>query len=96
MNRLAMGFTLCALCALSLSTASPASSQWLKIPLAGTPRTPDGKPNLTAPAPKIGTWFGYSIGKWEGDTFVADTVGFNDKSWLDDTTPVTRIPTPCE
>jgi hypothetical protein len=192
MNRLAMGF---ALFALSLLTASSASSQWLKIPLPGTPRTPDGKPNLTAPASKtpdgktdlsgiwrrdtpganylvnlgaggaeismlpwaealyksrqdnlakdrpsgrclphalpdammvsifkitptpgamlilyeefthfrqiftdgrdfpnranpterIGTWFGYSIGKWEGDTFVAETVGFNDKSWLDDT-----------
>jgi hypothetical protein len=31
------------------------------------------------------TWFGYSIGRWEGDTFVVDTVGFNDRSWLDDT-----------
>jgi len=29
------------------------------------------------------TWMGDSIGKWEGDTFVVDTVGFNDKSWLD-------------
>lgn len=29
-------------------------------------------------------WFGYSIGKWEGNTFAVDTVGFNDKSWLDD------------
>jgi hypothetical protein len=26
---------------------------------------------------------GDSIGKREGDTFVVDTVGFNDKSWLD-------------
>jgi hypothetical protein len=29
------------------------------------------------------TWFGYSIGKWEGDTLVAETIGFNDGSWLD-------------
>jgi hypothetical protein len=29
-------------------------------------------------------WLGYSIGKWEKDTFVVDTVGFNDRSWLDD------------
>ena len=29
------------------------------------------------------TWQGYSIGKWEGDTFVVDTVGFNGKTWLD-------------
>jgi hypothetical protein len=29
------------------------------------------------------TWMGDSIGKWEGDTFVIDSVGFNDKTWLD-------------
>ena len=28
------------------------------------------------------TWLGQSIGRWEGDTLVVDTVGFNDKSWL--------------
>ena len=26
---------------------------------------------------------GYSTGKWEGDTVVVDTAGFNDKAWLD-------------
>jgi len=30
------------------------------------------------------TWFGDSIGKWDGDTLVVDTVGFNDKFWFDD------------
>jgi hypothetical protein len=29
------------------------------------------------------SWLGYSVGKWEGDTLVVETVGFNDKSWLD-------------
>jgi hypothetical protein len=29
------------------------------------------------------TWEGNSIGKWEGDTLVVDTIGFNNKSWLD-------------
>ena len=29
------------------------------------------------------SWMGDSIGKWDGDTFVVDTVGFNDKTWLD-------------
>ena len=29
------------------------------------------------------TWLGYSIGRWEGDTFVVTTAGFNDKAWLD-------------
>ena len=28
------------------------------------------------------TWHGHSIGKWEGDTLVVDTIGFNDKTWL--------------
>lgn len=28
-------------------------------------------------------WAGHSIGKWEGDTLVVDTVGFNDKTVLD-------------
>lgn len=28
------------------------------------------------------TWLGHSIGRWEGDTLVIDTVGFNDKSWV--------------
>ena len=169
--------------------AGPAPAQWLKLPLAGTPRTPDGKPNPTAPAPKTPdgkpnfsgiwnnangkylrslavdqgeapfqawaaavykerqesqgkdrpsghclphgvpdamlvrgypwkivqtpeitvvlyeehnhyrqiftdgralpadqnpTWFGYSVGKWEGDTLVVETTGFNEESWLDD------------
>jgi hypothetical protein len=31
---------------------STASAQWLHIPLPATPRTPDGKPNLTAPLPR--------------------------------------------
>jgi len=29
------------------------------------------------------TWYGHSIGWWEKDTLVIDTVGFNDKSWYD-------------
>lgn len=29
------------------------------------------------------TWMGHSIGKWDGDTLVADTTGINDKTWLD-------------
>ena len=29
------------------------------------------------------TWMGDSIGKWEGDTFVVDTVALTEKSWLD-------------
>ena len=29
------------------------------------------------------TWYGHSIGRWEGDTLVIDTVGYNDKFWFD-------------
>ncbi len=29
------------------------------------------------------TWYGHSIGHWEGNTLVVDTVGFNDKFWFD-------------
>jgi hypothetical protein len=28
-------------------------------------------------------WFGYSVGKWEGDTLVVETTSFRDGGWLD-------------
>jgi len=28
-------------------------------------------------------WMGHSVGKWDGDTLVIDTIGFNGKAWLD-------------
>ena len=173
---------------LALALAASLSAQWLKYPTPGTPRTPDGKADLTAPTPKIAdgkpdlsgiwqpsnryieniaadlkpedvpyqpwaktlyqhrrdteskddptgwcvpggvprsdfvpypfkimnapgmtiilyeavhsfrqiftdgrdlpkdpnpTWMGYSIGHWDGDSFVVETSGFNDKGWLD-------------
>ncbi len=30
------------------------------------------------------TWLGDSIGRWEGDTLVVDTIGFNDSTWLNE------------
>ena len=30
------------------------------------------------------TWLGDSVGRWEGDTLVVDTTGFNDQTWLND------------
>jgi len=30
------------------------------------------------------TWMGYSRGRWDGDTLIVETTGFNDKTWLDD------------
>jgi hypothetical protein len=35
------------------------------------------------------TYLGHSIGKWEGDTLVIDTVGFNEKQWLAGSYPTT-------
>ena len=35
------------------------------------------------PADLTPTYNGHSIGHWEGDTLVVDTVGFNGKNWLD-------------
>jgi len=29
------------------------------------------------------TWYGHSVGHWEGNTLVVDTIGFNDKFWFD-------------
>jgi hypothetical protein len=31
------------------------------------------------------TYMGHSIGHWDGDVFVVDTIGFNDTTWLDRT-----------
>ena len=28
-------------------------------------------------------WYGYSIGRWDGDTLVVETTGFRDGGWLD-------------
>jgi hypothetical protein len=161
-----------------LSFVLPANAQWLNHPTPNIPRTPNGKPNLAAPAPRgadghpdlsgvwttgpavvipipeealtpkskvlihereenyfkdrpafrcqpsgpatiVGwrriiqtpavitilyenltyrvifmdgrrleanperTWMGYSVGRWEGDTLVVDSFGFNDRTWLD-------------
>jgi hypothetical protein len=172
--------------AITCATGGTVAAQWLSIPLPGTPRTADGKPNLNAPTPHtadgkpdlsgiwradtmrynanlapVGTevpmlpwaaevykhrvdtqgydrpmtrcmphgvpdamtvllfkilqtpgatvvlfeefhkyrqihtdgrqlpvdpdpaWYGYSVGRWEGDTFVVETAGFKEGSWLD-------------
>lgn len=48
------------------------SRVWRMIPLDKEhPKDPDS------------TWMGDSVGKYEGDTLVIDTIGFNDKTWID-------------
>jgi len=38
----------------------------------------------TLPSDPQPTWMGYSKGRWDGDTLVVETDGFNGKTWLDD------------
>lgn len=38
----------------------------------------DGRGHPSDPNP---SWMGHSIGRWDGDTLVVDTVGFNDRGW---------------
>src|SRR5690348_2647205 len=40
----------------------------------------DGRPLPKDPQP---TWMGYSIGHWDKDTFVVETIGQNGRTWLD-------------
>jgi hypothetical protein len=45
----------------------------------------DGRTQKAALDVEPETYTGISVGKWEGDALVVDTVGFNDKTWLDPT-----------
>jgi hypothetical protein len=48
-------------------------NRFRQVPTDGRSLVPDPQP----------TWLGYSTGRWEGDEFVVETVGFNDQTWLD-------------
>jgi len=41
----------------------------------------DGRAHPKNPNPN---WLGHSTGKWDAETLLVDSVGFNDKTWLDD------------
>ena len=47
----------------------------------------DGRPHPEYPNP---SWMGHSIGRWEDDTLVVETIGFNDRGWLDGGIPITE------
>jgi hypothetical protein len=47
------------------------------------PKNPE-EPTWGNPDPPESRWWGYSVGKWMDDyTFVADSNGFDDRTWLD-------------
>ncbi len=50
------------------------SRRWREIHMDGRPH-----PDLDTYTP---TFFGHSIGRWEGDALVIDTVGFNERFWF--------------
>ncbi len=50
-----------------------AFGQWRQIQM-------DGRALVKEPNP---SWLGYSSGRWDGDTLVVTTTGFNGKTWLD-------------
>lgn len=41
----------------------------------------DGRP-LPALSETEPAWLGYSVGRWEGDEFVVESIGFRDRGWL--------------
>jgi hypothetical protein len=47
---------------------------------ANASRTIDMKNKAESP---LDTWMGWSRGRWEGDTLVADVTNFNDQTWFD-------------
>src|SRR5580693_827540 len=49
----------------TFALALPLAAQWLHLPTLGIPRTPDGKPNLAAPAPRTAEGKPDFSGLWE-------------------------------
>jgi len=56
-----------AVAAMVIGTSAGAQAQWVSYPSPGVPRTTDGKPNLTAPAPRDGHRRPDLSGVWQAD-----------------------------
>src|SRR5437667_4179635 len=46
-------------------SSAPVYAQWVKVPASAIPRAPDGKPNLSAPAPRLSDGHPDLSGVWE-------------------------------
>ena len=62
----------------------PAGAQWLDRPWPGIPRTPDGEPNLTAPAPRGPDGKPDLTGVWDGPPPAARPERANLQPWIND------------
>ena len=90
MNRIFVGSATAATPTLLLSSQTDAQQRITSVPAGGTPLVPDSQVNGPVPRLPDGhpddllrSWYGHSIGRWEGDTLVVDTVGYKDKFWFD-------------
>src|SRR5262245_8702608 len=72
--RTRIGSTVAAVPILILTLCLPAAAQWVHYVPAGGRMLPED-PNPS--------WLGDSVGRWEDDTLVVETAGFNDKTSLD-------------
>src|SRR6516165_5815166 len=68
------------LCGLAL-IASCASGQWLNYPTPGIPRLPDGKPNLSAPAPRTADGKPDLYGIWASDDLTPNVFGVSNPTF---------------
>jgi hypothetical protein len=68
----------------AFAVSGTAAAQWLNYKPPGVPRTPDGKPNLAAPTPKMADGKPDLSGNWR-----ADAAGFAETSRAQDTVKLT-------
>jgi len=75
---------LCLAVLVLVAGTTPAAAQWLDRPWPGIPRTTDGKPNLTAPAPRGPDGRPDLTGVWNGATPDPVLDAANAQPWVND------------
>jgi len=59
------------------------SREIIVIPGNGDPARQIYMDGRSLPKDPVPSWMGSSVGRWDGDTLVVDTTGFNERAWLD-------------